>query len=168
MAYGSSTPRLGHRAINETNTIQYHVLGSRINAYDPVYGEGEFIYLEGCASTVVGSLVTWDGGATVPAYQTVLAAATANAGQQLAVAMSINLAANFGWYQISGTAIVATNGTLAGANVKVYLAGSGQVTGTATTGLGINGARALTATGTPAAGLAVIQIQDPQGEGYVS
>ena len=38
---------------------QEHPLGSIIPASDPVYGEGEFIYLLGVANTVVGSLVTW-------------------------------------------------------------------------------------------------------------
>jgi hypothetical protein len=35
-------------------------LGTVINAVDPVYGGGEFIFLKGVASTVVGSLVTYD------------------------------------------------------------------------------------------------------------
>ncbi|MEM5734263.1 hypothetical protein AAEI00_21640, partial [Shewanella algae] len=80
-------------------------------AVDPVYGGGKFIYMKGVASTVVGSLVTWDASETTPSYQTALAVAAANAGQQYAVATAAILAGQYGWYQVSGTDIVATNGT---------------------------------------------------------
>jgi hypothetical protein len=54
-------------------------LGKIVRAIDPTYGEGEFIYLLGVASTVVGSVVTYDGASTgTPTYQTALAPSTAN------------------------------------------------------------------------------------------
>jgi hypothetical protein len=80
-----------------------NTLGQIVRAFDPTFGEGEFIYLKGVASTVVGSLVIWDG----TTYATTLAPTTANQGRPVAVAMSANiLATTFGWYQISGTAVV--------------------------------------------------------------
>src|ERR1700739_4329990 len=52
-------------------------LGSIVKAYHPTYGEGEFIKLLGVASTVAGSVVTWNGNASgVPTFQTTLAPAT--------------------------------------------------------------------------------------------
>lgn len=144
-------------------------LGSIAKAVDPTYGEGEFIYLLGCASTVIGSVVTWNGNSSgKPSYQTALAPATANLGQPLAVAMSANVASQYGWYQLSGQAVVATNGTLAAGPGKVFLAGSGQLTSTAGAGLEVENAINVTATGTPSAGLAVVEIDRPAAEGQIT
>lgn len=143
-------------------------LGTVVRASDPTHGEGEFIYLLGVASTVVGSVVTWDGASTgTPTYQTALAPSTAGLAQPLAVAMSANLAGSYGWYQIGGHAVVATNGTLAAGPGPVYLAGSGQVTSTQANGKQVLNARNDTATGTPSAGLAVVQIDRPFAQGQV-
>src|SRR4029077_7611245 len=121
------SPQLGIQPIASTSTTQNNTLGAVIRAQDPTYGEGEFIYLKGCASTVPGSMVTWGGATTgVPTYQTALEPSTANLAQPLAVAMSANLATGYGWYQIGGAAVVATNGTLAAGPGPVFLAGSGQ------------------------------------------
>lgn len=144
-------------------------LGSIAKAYDPTYGEGEFIYLVGVASTVVGSVVTYNGNTSgKPTWQTTLAPATANLGQPLAVAMSANVAGQFGWYQIAGNAVVATNGTLVAGPGKVYLAGSGQVSSSAVAGEEVVNAVNVTATGTPSAGLAVVEINRPFAQGAIT
>jgi hypothetical protein len=128
-----------------------------IRAVDPVYGNGEFIYLLGVASTVVGSVVTWRWSVGAPTWQTALAPSTAGLAQPLAVAMSINLATFYGWYQISGMMVMATNGTLATGPAAIYLAGSGQVTSTQANGKQVLNAINVTATGTPSTGLAVVE-----------
>lgn len=169
MSYNPTTPRLGTQPIAVTDTTQRHALGTRITANDPVYGDGEFVYLKGVASTVVGSVVTYDGASTgTPTYQTALAPATANLGQPVAVAMSANLATGFGWYQIAGAAVVSVvAGTTAGA--KVYLAGAGQLTNATTpAGMQVLAARTDTAVGTPSAGLAVVQIDRPSAQGQIT
>ena len=126
-----------------TNTIATlpNKLGTVVKAADPVYGEGEFVMLLGVAGTVVGSVVTWGGitGST-PTFQTALAPSTANLAQPLAVAMSANLAGQFGWYQIKGQAVCATNGTLAAGPAPVFLAGSGQLTSAVAAGKQVLGA----------------------------
>jgi hypothetical protein len=163
MAYTITTAALGLQAIATTDTVQNHALGTRVRAVDPTYGEGEFIYLKGVASTVVGSVVTFDqyGGSTT------LAPSTANLGQPVAVAMSANVASQFGWYQIAGAAVAATNGTLTTGS-PVFLAGSGQLTSTAAAGKQVLGARSVAATGTPSAGLAVVQINEPSCQGQIT
>jgi len=144
--------------------------GMIVRAADPVYGEGEFIYLQGVASTVVGSVVTWSGvnGTTAQTFQTALAPSTANLAQPLAVAMSANLANSWGWYQIAGNAVVATNGTLAAGPGPVYLAGSGQVTSTAAAGKQVVNAVNVSATGTPASGQAIVNIDRPFAQGAIT
>lgn len=175
MTFVPKIPSLGMPPIASTKTAFNGAgrstpwkLGDIIEAYDPVYGVGEFIYLLGVASTVVGSLVTWGGASSgTPTYQTALAPSTANIDQPLAVAMSANVAGQYGWYQISGQAVIATNGTLAAGPGPVYLAGSGQVTSTQANGKQVANAVNVTATGTPSAGLAVVEINRPYAQGQI-
>ena len=146
------------------------VLGQIVRASDPVYGSGEFICLQGVASTVVGSVVVWAGvnSTAQQTWQTALAANTANQGQPLAVAMAATLASQYGWYQIQGNAVMATNGTLAAGPGKVFLAGSGQVTSSAAAGTEVLNAINVSATGTPAAGLAIVSIDRPFAQGQIT
>jgi hypothetical protein len=99
MAYIINNGTVGAQRISDTSTVQNHPFGYIVGATDPTLGAGEFIYLKGVASTVVGSWVTynaddWTSTLIVP-----------NAIGPVAVAMSINDAATkFGWYQIQGKA----------------------------------------------------------------
>jgi hypothetical protein len=159
-------------------------LGTIVRAYDPVYGEGEFIYLQSVTATIVGSLVTWAGFGTVtgdPAslneaqYQAALLAATTLQGRPIAVAMSAfpsgSPATAFGWFQIGGTAVVSTNGTFAvNSPPKVFAAGSGQATSAPAASAQIVNAAAITANGTggPAGNFALMQIMRPFMQGQIT
>src|SRR3954454_14814468 len=104
MAYVPQSPQLGIPPIASTLPLSLAAgksvpakLGDVIKAVDPVYGVGEFIYLLGVASTVIGSVVTFDGAsAGTPTWQTALAPSTAGLDQPLAVAMSANVAGQYG------------------------------------------------------------------------
>lgn len=100
MAYQVTDGRIGVQAIATTSTTQNHPLGTVIRAKDPTYGEGEFIYLQGIASTVVGDAVTYDA-----AFVTARAAAGNALPRAVAFAMSANVASQYGWYQIGGLAV---------------------------------------------------------------
>lgn len=98
------------QAIDETSTLQNNPLGLIIRARDggsTQLGVGEFIYLPGVASTVVGSatrlLESSTGTPAVPGYSTELWAAADTVGS-MGVAMSANVAGQYGWYQLSGLA----------------------------------------------------------------
>lgn len=83
-------------------------LGTVIRAVDPTYGAGEFIFLKGVASTVVGSMVFYDAN-----WQTALATSAAAApGRPIAVAMAATVASQYGWYQIGGQAVIVKANTL--------------------------------------------------------
>src|SRR5205085_262824 len=97
-----STAQIGMQRIDQTDTTQNHPLGTTVRGVDSVNGEGEFIYLLGVASTVVGSLVKWNA----TTFQTALVANTANQAVPVAVAMSANVAGQYGWYQIGGNAVL--------------------------------------------------------------
>lgn len=121
MAY-SVTTLVGAQPIANTETTQAHNLGTIVRGSDPTYGEAEFIYLKGVASTAVGSVVTYDNST----YQTTLSAVGGNIPRPIAIAMSANVASQYGWYQISGIAVVKKTCTVslaAGAAVGVLTTG---------------------------------------------
>jgi hypothetical protein len=148
-------PLIGAQPIAVTETTPLHVLGQRVEAKDPSYGAGEFIYLKGVASTDVGSWVTFnqDDNST--------ALLAANAIGPVAVAMSANVANQYGWYQIYGKAVgkVATGYV---DNALVYAtATAGTVDDAVVAGDRVKCALGASAIGTPSAGLAEFEIQNP-------
>ena len=132
MAY--TIDRAGFQQIADTSTEQNHPLGSIVRGVDPTYGEGEFIYLRGIGSTVVGSIVNYDA-----AFLTALNTTALATPRPLAVAMSANVANQYGWYQISGQAIVTKANTLSLGVGEAIAAGAGAAIVVAS-GLIINGA----------------------------
>jgi len=118
MAY--TTDRPGGQQIADTSTTQNHPLGTIVKGWDPTYGEAEFIYLKGVASTTVGSIVNYKG----TTYQTALGYAGENVPGPLAIAMSANVANQYGWYQISGLAVAAKASTVSFAAAAKVAVGS--------------------------------------------
>ena len=146
---------IGAPVITDTDTVAKVPLGTRLHAYDPTYGDGEFIYLKGVASTVAGSWVTFlqDDNSTV-----LLAA---NAIGPVAIAMSANVTNQYGWYQIYGKAVgLALTGYLD--NALVYAtATAGSVDDAVVAGDRVKLAIGASAVGTPSAGFAEFEIQYP-------
>ena len=100
--YQARVPFIVEQAFDANSTTRLHPLGMILRAEDTAstdYGQGEFIYLKGVASTALGEWVTYspDDWATV--------LAVANGKGQIAVAMAATVANEFGWYQISGKAV---------------------------------------------------------------
>lgn len=127
MAYHIVDGYIGTQKIADTSTVQNHPVGKIVRAYDPDFGEGEFIYLLGIGSTAVGSLVTYNGVTGV----TALAAVGTNKPQPIAVAMSANVASQWGWYQIGGIAVMKKTCTVSlAANAAVGVLTTGLVAGT--------------------------------------
>jgi hypothetical protein len=126
----------------ETDTTQNFPFGFKVRAFDPILGFGEFVYLQGVASTVAGSAVTFNPFTGV----TTLDAATANDGSPIAFAVAPCVAGLFGWYQVSGTAVAANNGTAAAGNA--FRKATGQIGSAAVAGTQIlGGAKILVANG---------------------
>lgn len=163
MAYNVSLP--GAQPIANTETTQKHPLGTIVRAWDPTYGEAEFIYLLGVASTAVGSIVTYDAST----YQTVLCAVGGNIPRPIAVAMSANVASQYGWYQIAGVAVCKKTCTIslaAGAAVGVLTIGLIAGTGS---GKEIQGA-AVAAVASATAGRTTVSVMlnRPKKQGRVT
>lgn len=158
MAYVVTEDKVIPQAIADTSSTKLVPLGTRIKAVDSTYGEGEFIYLAGVASTAIGDLVIFDQ------YAGTTTRAVAGSRGPAAVAMSANVASSYGWYQIAGAAVVKA-GTVA-ANGNVYLtATAGTIDDATVSGDKVDGARLKTADGTPSAGYAIVQISRPSLNG---
>lgn len=156
---------MGLQPINVSSPTQNHSPGMITHANDAVLGGGEFIYLQGVANTVVGSLVTYG-----PA-QTTLSPAGALTGVQaapVAVAMSANGAGQWGWYQVSGQAVLAKDGSAPAAGAPVYLgAAAGQVSATQAAGRQLVGASFAAAALAGAASVNVL-LSRPTIEGQIT
>jgi len=141
-------------------------LGMVCRAFDPTYGEGEFILLVGVANTVVGSLVTYNA----TTYQTTLSANTANQATPVAVAMSACTAGLFGWYQIGGLAVVKKTAVAVNAQVPVYQSATvGRVMPTAASGKQVLGARSANlATVASTVSTVVVSINRPHLQGQTT
>lgn len=145
----------GSQAIADTSTTQNHTLGTIVTAEDPTYGSGEFIYLLGVASTAVGEWVTYNPDD----FSTTLLAA--NAIGPVAIAMSANVANQYGWYQIQGKAVgLVATGFADNANCYAT-ATAGTVDDAIVAGDLVKNAKGASAIGTPAAGQAEIELYRP-------
>tara|TARA_R110000796_G_scaffold228722_2_gene345959 strand:+ start:2015 stop:2515 length:501 start_codon:yes stop_codon:yes gene_type:complete len=132
MAFIVTDQTVGSQPIADTSSVKKHPVGTVVRATDPTYGEGEFVYLIGVASTIVGSIVSYVDGDTLVG-QTALATTAVDSGEPLAVAMSANLAAGYGWYQISGVAVLGKANTLSLAPAADFAVASGLVIAADTT-----------------------------------
>ena len=154
MTYKVSSQQILGQAIIDNSTTQNLPLGTIVQGIDETYGAGEFIYLKGVVSTVVGSAVTYNADD----FSTALLAA--NAIGPVAVAMSACVANEYGWYQIQGKAVIKA-GTVAD-NGNVYAtATAGTVDDAIVAGDRVKGAKFASADGTPSAGLAECEISRP-------
>jgi hypothetical protein len=128
-------------------------------------GEGEFIYLQGVANTVLGSLVTYDPATGLTSLT--VAATNKNQGVPVAVAMSANLLTFYDWYQISGVAVIKKTAVKVSPNVPIYLSGTaGRIKSSAASGDQVLGARSEnTATVTTTSSVVNVVIDRPHIQG---
>lgn len=150
-----SASSLSHQAIDATSTTALHPLGTILQAWHPTYRAGEFIYLLGVASTAVGSWVTYnmDDGST-----TLLAA---NAIGAVGVAMSANVAGQYGWYQINGKAVGKALAAYADNGLVYATATAGSIDDAVVAGDRVKNAIGASAVDTPSTGLAEFEINRP-------
>jgi len=148
-------PMIGLQPMNETSTTRNHPLGTRVKVNSATYGTGEAIYLQGVASTVLGDWVTYEADSYITARL------VANAIGAVAVALSANVASQYGWYMINGKVP---------ATVLAAFVDNGHLYGTATAGAAddaivagdrIQNARGASAINGPSATTAEVEIYYP-------
>jgi hypothetical protein len=155
----------GSQAIAETSTTKRHPLGTILRGVDPTFGGGEFIYLLGVVNTLAGHLVTY----APSTYLTALSPNTAAIGNPLAVAMSANVASQYGWYQIQGIATVLKTAVRVLLDVRVFQsATTGRLMATVATGKEILNARSANlATVTSTLSTVLVSINRPFAQGQI-
>lgn len=151
MAFQIFTPLVGAQDFSQVAATAQHPLGLIVQGADLVLGAGEFIYLQGVASTAVGDAVVYNADD----YSTTRL--VANAIGPVAVAMAAVGAGQFGWYQIGGKALV--NSTTVVDNANVYATATpGVVDDTVVAGDRVKGAKFASADGS---GKAEVEIHRP-------
>lgn len=169
MAYSPTTPLAGIQPIAQaatTGTIN-HPLGTIVDAFDPTFGAGKFIYLYGVASNTVGSLVTYNQLTGL----TTLSPTTGNKAQPVAVSMNANTSTTTGsWYQVGGAALIKKTAVKISPAVPVFLsATAGRVKAVASAGLQILNAVSINAaTVASATSTITVQIEYPFIQGQIT
>ncbi len=157
MAYSITEQVIGSQGIAENTATQNHNLNTIVRAYDASYGEGEFMYLKGIASTVVGSWVVF----SMDDSATVLLLASTSPDDPVAVAMAATVASEFGWYQISGKAVGKASSGYADDGEVYATSTAGEVDDNVVAGDRVINALGASAVGTPSSGLAEFEIRRP-------
>jgi hypothetical protein len=148
---------MGVQDLMSTSTTQNHPLGTLAKGRDfgtLGYGEGIFLYLKGVASTAAGDCVIYDNTAGTTTRTVV-----ASVGP-IAIAMSANVASQYGWYLVEGNAPVNTASAGTGA-ANAWLkttSTDGQLTVSGTNARKIDGAVCKTAQDTPSSGFTQVTL----------
>jgi hypothetical protein len=86
-------------ALTEVSSVARNAVGLVVAGVDDFGNFAEYIYLKGVASTIAGSVVTYDhAGATLLLI--------VNQSGPVAVALAATVASTYGWYAITGTHLV--------------------------------------------------------------
>lgn len=157
MTYAALSP-IGADLSNNVDTEKKFPLGTRAVGLDPTLGQGEFIYLQGVASTVAGDAVVYD-----EAFLTTRSVAASRG--PVAIALGATVASRYGWYQIKGTAIVNVLASDA-ADVAQYLtATAGNLDDAVVAAGAITGCVSMSAIDTPSTGKAYVALANPFASG---
>lgn len=155
---------MGQQTLMSTSTTQAHPLGTLTKGIDTgtlQYGPVTCIYLKGVADTAAGSVVQYDAKAGTTTLT------TASTVGPVAVALSANVASQYGWYVVVGNAPVATASAGTGA-ANAWLKQSatpGTLTVSGTTAIKVDGAVCKTAQDTPTSGFTQVLLTWPANNG---
>jgi hypothetical protein len=152
-------PIVGNQPIADVSTVKRHPLGLIVNASDPTYGVGEFIYVKGVASGAQYDWVAYypDDWSTVRTVATTIG--------QIGILQAALVASTFGWAQISGKGVGKVLASFAD-NGDVYLtATAGSVDDAVVDGYLVHQCRGASAIDTPSTGLAEMELARPYTDG---
>lgn len=163
MAFSLATDYVGASQITNADDVQRVILGTIVQAVDPTFGVGQFMYLQNNTGVTlaVGDVVTIDNRQA--SLGAVAQVASASRGQ-VGVAMAILTNLQYGWFQVSGSAVVKS--ATAAAAAPAYLnAVAASLISTVVAGQKVDSAVFKSANGTPSAGFAVCQLAEPSANG---
>ena len=171
MTWRIISPTPGLQKLTDGSSTQNHPLCTIVRATDDAtsgQGTAEFIYLLGVASTVTGSLVKYNA----TTGQTALLSVTngKNKGVPVAVAMRANVAGQYGWYQISGLAVIKKTSVAVTPQVPIFISATdGRLKVLASAGQQILGAQtANLTTVVTTTSTVVVAINRPISQGQIT
>jgi hypothetical protein len=150
-----------HQRITEISLTKNYKLGTIVQAEDPVFGTGEFIYCSGVASTAIGEPIT------INADFTTARATGGTAVGLLGVAMSACVNTYYGWYCIKGRVLGKIAGDMAVVSGSFQASIVAAVWSTAVTGTKIV-YRATATTGLVLGGSAVAGTDELTPAGFMT
>lgn len=115
--------------------VQRHQAGMRVSGIDPYWGGGDFVYGMAAGTQEAGSVCIASDIWTMSDYPIT----TANLGFPVFIALHAMTASEWGWYQVSGMAVLSASASVA-VDTPVGLTTAGQV-GAATAGRNLLGYR---------------------------
>lgn len=165
MAWIIKSPALGYPPITDHSTTAGVPVGTIVEAVDPTYGVGEFIYLKGTAGIVAGLVCYYNDNAVADTAKITTTSGVVDGGSPLCVAMAATVALEYGWFQISGKAVVLKTATKIdpASTFKVYLSATGgRVMPTSVAGRQVIGGRFQnTATVTTTTSTCIVTLNRP-------
>jgi hypothetical protein len=154
MATHFNQPGVPSGSPTDIDTELKQTLGTEAWAYDASLGWQKLIYLQGVASTVQGSWVSFD-----EAYVTTLL--VANAKGRVAVALAAVVASSYGWYVIKGKVPAKVLASFADNGLIYATATAGSVDDAVVAGDLVVGAIGRSAIDTPVTGQAYVELNYP-------
>lgn len=148
------------------DSVQRAAVGTISRFRSETLGEGEFIYLAGAANVVEGDVCSYeiDYNASVATSTVTRWAGTANMPLPLGVSTAATVADTWGWYQISGSAVVRSNGSISGGD-DLFWQATGRVSASSVDGKQMLNAVAASANGVPDTNQVVVTIDRPLAQG---
>lgn len=148
------------------DSVKCTAVGTVVRFRSETLGEGEFIYLSGAASVDAGDVCSYEiaYNASVATSVVVPWAGAANIPCPLCVATAATVASTFGWYQVSGSAVVNSSGAVAEGD-DLFWQAAGVVSATLAPGKQMMSAVAASANGVPATDQVIVTIDRPLAQG---
>lgn len=149
------------------DAVPLTLIGTVAPFVEDTQGAANLIYLPGVAGLLQGDMVVYD---MTPGAQAVTRVATpghSNTGRMIAIAINPVGAGQYGWFQLSGVAIVSAVAGVA-IGIPYACATAGAVSSAVLAGSQVLGARVLSAVGTPIAGKAYMQLYDSNIQGQIT
>lgn len=165
MAYVIIDSEIGNQPIATVDTVQRHVLGTRVDIFDPLFGFGKAMYVAFPASTALaaGSLVMQQTAAGTAVPFTMVASVNStlvNSGIPVYVAptaVASVAAIQYGWVIAQGITPVLKTAVAFVPTSKIFLsATAGRIFPTATAGAQVMGAQVVSAS--VASGVSVVNV----------
>jgi hypothetical protein len=162
----SVTSQLGLSYPGAVDSTQLAPVGTVARFRNETLGEGEFIYLAGAANVDAGDVCQYeiDYNASVATSTVAPWVGTANLPFSLCVATAATVADTWGWYQIGGSAVVNSSGSITDGD-DLFWQAAGVVSATLVAGKQLMNASAASDNGVPATNKVIVTLDRPMAQG---